>query len=82
MFLNGLRWGSQCRYSGNLLLLPWIFIGLLFSHVGCESHTSGVTQTDTKTQIERLFNLYKSYVDSKQKGQRFPVSCSFLGLIG
>lgn len=65
---SGLGWGSQCRYPGNLLLLPWIFIGLLFSQVGCGSNTSGVTQTDTKTQIERLFNLYKSYVDSKQKG--------------
>jgi len=38
----------------------------LFS-IGCESHTSGVTQTDTKTQIERLFNLYKTYVDIKNK---------------
>ena len=65
---NGLGWCSQGRFSKNLLLLPWIFIGLLFSHVGCESHSSGVTQTDTKTQIERLFNLYKFYVDTKQKG--------------
>ena len=43
-------------------------MGLLFCHSGCGSSTSGVTQTDTKTQIERLFNLYKSYVDTKQKG--------------
>ena len=43
-------------------------MSLLFCHSGCGSNTSGVTQTDTKTQIERLFNLYKSYVDTKQKG--------------
>ena len=36
--------------------------------VGCESHTSGNTQTDTKTRIESLFNLYKSYVEAKKKG--------------
>lgn len=72
MFSNGLLnsfgWGPQSSYSRNLLLAPWMFIGLLFSHVGCGSNSSGVTQTDTKTQIERLFNLYKSYVDTKQKG--------------
>ncbi len=34
---------------------------------GCTSHTSGVTQTETKTQIERLFNLYKAYAESKRK---------------
>lgn len=34
---------------------------------GCESHTSGVTQTSTKTRIEHLFNLYKSYVETKKK---------------
>ena len=35
--------------------------------IGCESHTSGVTKTDTKTRIEHLFNLYKSYVNTKKK---------------
>ena len=34
---------------------------------GCQSHTSGVTQTETKTQIEQLFNLYKAYVETKRK---------------
>ena len=72
MFSNGLLeslgWGCQSSYSRNLLLAPWMFIGLLFSHVGCGSNSSGVTQTDTKTQIEHLFNLCKSYVDTKQKG--------------
>ena len=51
----------------NLLFLPLLFVGVLSLQVGCESHTSGVTQTDTKTQIERLFNLYKSYVEANRK---------------
>ena len=61
-------WGNESCFFSNRLLLSWIFMGLLFYHVGCGSNTSGVTQTDTKTQIERLFNLYKSYTDTKQKG--------------
>lgn len=52
----------------NPLVACVIGFGVLVMQTGCESHTSGVTQTDTKTQIERLFNLYKSYVTAKQKG--------------
>lgn len=47
------------------VVLLWIFAMPFQS--GCESHTSGVTQTDTKTRIERLFNLYKSYIEAKKK---------------
>lgn len=72
MFPNGLircfEWGSQIGFARNQRLIPWMFIGLLLCYVGCGSNSSGITQTDTKTQIERLFNLYKSYVDTKQKG--------------
>ena len=50
-------------------LLGVAFIALVWvAQVGCESHTSGVTQTEAKTQIERLFNLYKAYVETNHKG--------------
>jgi hypothetical protein len=50
----------------------WSFVGLLLfgfitSQSGCTSHTSGGTQTSTKTRIESLFNLYKSYIETKKK---------------
>ena len=48
--------------------IPLLVAGLLVSQIGCESHSSGMTQTDTKTQVEQLFNLYKSYVNAKRKG--------------
>lgn len=47
--------------TGCVLMLTLMLFG------GCQSHTSGVTQTDTKTQIERLFNLYRAYVETKGK---------------
>jgi hypothetical protein len=41
---------------------------LLTCTIGCGgSTTSGVTQTSTKTRIESLYNLYKSYIDVKKK---------------
>ena len=54
--------------SKNAWVIPLLAVGLLVSQIGCESHSSGMTQTDTKTQIEQLFNLYKSYVTAKRKG--------------
>lgn len=55
-------------FGMNIWLARSIFLGWLALQMGCESHSSGVTQTDTKTQIEQLFNLYKSYVNIKRKG--------------
>ena len=55
-------------FAMNVCLTRSIFWVLLALQMGCESHSSGVTQTDTKTQIEQLFNLYKSYVNVKRKG--------------
>ncbi len=57
MFLN-LHWMSVSRLG--------ICIALCLL-AGCTSHTSGVTQTEAKTQIERLFNLYKAYTESQHK---------------
>ncbi len=70
MIANGMRCNSvnlRVVFLKNLLFLPLLFVGSFTLQVGCESHTSGVTQTDTKTQIERLFNLYKSYVEVNRK---------------
>lgn len=57
----------QTLLSKSCLLL--LVSCIVFWQVGCGgSHTSGVTQTDTKTQIEHLFNLYKAYVNTKHAG--------------
>ena len=55
-------------FAMNVCLTRLILLGVIALQMGCESHSSGVTQTDTKTQIEQLFNLYKSYVNVNRKG--------------
>lgn len=61
--------GRDCTvFAMSVCLTRSIFLCVLALQMGCESHSSGVTQTDTKTQIEQLFNLYKSYVDVNRKG--------------